>query len=56
MFERQALDDFQFQRLTQKMRLLRQADVDPADVRCTNVLVPSRRSVNKIGATVEDLL
>ncbi len=26
MFERQALDDFQFQRLTQKMRLLRQAD------------------------------
>src|SRR5229473_770911 len=31
MLERQALDDFQLQRLTQEMRLLRKTDVDPAD-------------------------
>ena len=31
VFERQRLDDFELQRLTQEMRLLRQADVDPAD-------------------------
>jgi len=31
VLERQALDDFQLQRLTQEMRLLRKTDVDPAD-------------------------
>jgi hypothetical protein len=31
VIERQRLDDFQLERLAQEMRLLRQANVDPAD-------------------------